>query len=95
MRAPVAQDINHPLQVAPSSSKAVLYPSAAFGCAPIRHSRVHQQTQPLSKEGPRDARQPAFQFIEVIHVGQQFADNQQGPLVGQNSAALATGQYWP
>ena len=57
------------------------------GGAPLDQSGSLQRSQPLGQEGTRDAGQPSLQLAEPMAPGQQLAQDQRRPALGEHLGA--------
>jgi len=65
----------------------VLEAPPGSGGAPLDQSGSLQRSQPLGQEGTRDAGQPSLQLAEPMAPGQQLAQDQRCPALGEHLGA--------
>src|SRR5262245_938216 len=89
--APGAKPIHDALEIAPSFSQMILRSRWPASPAAFNNTGILQLTQTRNEQRSGNARKSAFDAIELTTAGEEFADDERGPAIGENFRCASNG----
>jgi hypothetical protein len=83
-RAPPAQDVDDPLELAAGAGGRVLDSAAVGTGAPLDDPHSLKPPEPLDEKRTGDTGKPTVQVVEVPQAREELSDDQRCPAVGEN-----------